>query len=89
MAHWIATGRCARWEDAGALADDLQSTDSWRLDPRSSITELQVLEDGSFTAECQGRDPQLFTDWFAAKGCTLECLLKVRHMVRTGEVWTV
>ena len=43
MGRWIAIGKAPGWDDLTKFTDGLKETSKWRVDPRTTITEVTVL----------------------------------------------
>ncbi len=89
MGRWIAIGRVPGWDDPARFSDDLKATEKWRIDPRTSVTEVVVLGDGRAIAECHAGTQADFEAWLESAGWQVDSIAPIRHMARTGEIWKV
>ena len=89
MGRWIAIGRVEGWNDLGKFSEDLKATGKWRVDPRTTITEVVALDDGRMIAECHAGVQADFEDWLEKPGWQVESITPIRHVARTGEIWKI
>jgi hypothetical protein len=89
MGRWIAIGRVPGWDDLGKFTADLKATEKWRLDPRTTITEVVALADGRVVAEFHANHQTDLDDWLRETGFEVESMTPIRHIARTGEIWKV
>lgn len=89
MGRWIAIGRVDGWDDLGTFSDDLTATGRWRVDARTTITEVVVLGDGRMVAECHATTQADFEEWLHKTGWQIESISPIRHVARTGEIWKI
>jgi hypothetical protein len=89
MGRWIAIGRAPGWDDLAKFTDELKATAQWRIDPRTTITEVIVLGDGRMLAECHANSREDFDAWLQRKGWQVESVTPIKHVARTGEIWKV
>ena len=89
MGRWIAIGRVEAWDNPARLTDDLQATEKWRIDPRTTITEVVVLGDGRAIAECHASTQADFEAWLERTGWQVDSITPIRQVARTGQIWQV
>jgi hypothetical protein len=89
MGRWIAIGRAPGWDDLAKFGDSLKATEKWRIDPRTTITEVVALADGRLIAECHASAQADFEAWLQKSGWQVESITPIRHIARTGEIWKV
>jgi hypothetical protein len=89
MGHWIAIGRQPAWTDVETFTNDMKATTKWRVDPRTTITEVVVLADGRMLAECHAARQEDFDAWLQRTGWEVESVTQIKCLARTGEVWKV
>jgi hypothetical protein len=89
MGRWIAIGKVPGWDDLGKFTADLKATEKWRLDPRTTITEVVALADGRVLAECHANTQAEFDAWLQKTGFQVDSLTPIKHIARTGEIWKV
>ena len=89
MGRWIAIGRVAGWDDLATFSAALKATGSWRVDSRTTITEVVALGDGRMIAECHAGAQAEFEDWLEKTGWQVESITPIRHVARTGEIWQI
>lgn len=89
MGRWIAIGKVPGWDDLATFSTALKATDKWRIDPRTTITEVMVLGDGRMMAECHANSQADFDAWLQRTGWQVDSITPIRHIARTGEIWKV
>jgi hypothetical protein len=89
MGRWIAIGKVPGWDDLDKFTDDLKTTAKWRLDPRTTITEVVALTDGRVIAECHANSQAEFDAWLEKTGFQVDSVTPIKHIARTGEIWKV
>jgi hypothetical protein len=89
MGRWIAIGRAQGWDDLAKFGDNLKATDKWRIDPRTTITEVVALADGRLIAECHASALADFEAWLEKNGWQVDSITPIRHVARTGEIWKI
>lgn len=88
MGRWIAIGRVDGWDDPKIFGDALKAPEKWRVDTRTTITEVVALADGRVIAECHANAQADFEAWLAKTGFQVESITPIRHLARIGEIWT-
>ena len=89
MGRWIAIGKVPGWDNLDKFTTDLKSTEQWRLDPRTTITEVVALGDGRVIAECHANTQADFDAWLQKTGFQVDSLAPIKHIARTGDIWKV
>lgn len=89
MGRWIAIGRAQGWDDLAKFGDNLKATEKWRIDPRTTITEVVALADGRLIAECHAGAVADFEAWLDKNGWQVDSITPIRHIARTGEIWKI
>lgn len=89
MGRWIAIGRAPGWNDLATFAESLKATEKWRIDPRTTITEVIALADGRLIAECHASALSDIEAWLVNNGWQVDSITSIRHIARTGEIWKV
>jgi hypothetical protein len=89
MGRWIAIGKAPGWDNLAKFTDDLKTTSKWRIDPRTTITEVIALADGRMLAECHANSQADFDAWLKRNGWQVESVTPIKHIARTGEIWKV
>lgn len=89
MGRWIAIGKAPGWNDVARFTAEMKGTPEWRPDPRTTITNVIVLADDRLLAECHAVKQADFEAWLQKKGWQVESVTPIKHVARTGEVWTV
>ena len=89
MGRWIAIGKVPGWDDLATFTNELKTTAKWRLDPRTTITEVIALADGRLLAECHANKQEDFDAWLQKTGWQVESVTPIKHVARTGEILQV
>ena len=89
MGRWIAIGTAPGWDDLARFTDELKATAKWRVDPRTTITEVVALADGRLLAQCHANSREDFDAWLKQKRWQVESVTPIKHLARTGEIWKV
>ena len=89
MGRWIAIGRAPGWDELSRFTDEMKATSAWRIDARTTITEVVALDDGRLMAECHASHREDFDAWLQQKGWQVESVTPIRHVARSGEIWKV
>ena len=89
MGRWIAIGTAPGWDDIKKFGAGLAATDKWRVDAQTSITTVIALEDGRLLAECHAAKKENFEAWLKQKGWKLESITPIKHLAKTGSIWSV
>ncbi len=89
MGRWIAIGTAPGWDDVAKFTAEMKATRQWRADARTTITTVFALADGRLVAECHAPKQTDFEAWLQRKGWRVESLTPIKHLAKTGEIWTV
>ncbi len=89
MERWIAIGKAPGWDDLKKFSQEMKDTSQWRVDLRTSITNVYALGDGRMIAECHGPAKADFETWLRKKGWTVESITPIKHIAKSGEIWKV
>ncbi len=89
MGRWIAIGTAPGWADVAKFTAEMKATSQWRVDARTTITTVFALADGRLLAECHASKQADFEAWLHQKGWQLESVTPIKHLAKTGEIWTV
>jgi hypothetical protein len=89
MGRWIVVGKAPGWDDLTKFTAEMKATQQWRVNPRTTVTEVIILADGRALAECHADNTSDFEPWLRSKGWEVESITPIRHLARTGEVWKV
>ena len=89
MGRWIAIGKAPGWDDLAKFTVAMKTTAKWRVDPRTTITEVTALADGRMLAECHANKQEDFDAWLRENGWQVESVTPIKHVARTGEIWKV
>jgi hypothetical protein len=89
MGRWIAIGTAPGWDDVAKFTSEMKATRQWRADPRTTVTTVFALADGRLVAECHAPKQADFEAWLERKGWHVESLTPIKHLAKTGEIWTV
>ena len=85
MGRWIAIGKAPGWDDLAKFTAGLKETSKWRVDPRTTITEVIALADGRMLAECHAHNQADFDAWLPGVTRGREApVIEVREAVGTG-----
>ncbi len=89
MGRWIAIGTVPGWDDLDKFTTDLKATGRWRVDPRTTITEVVALADGRIIAECHANTRADFDAWLEQTGFQVDSLTPIAHIARAGDIWKI
>jgi hypothetical protein len=89
MGRWIAIGKVPGWDNLDQFTADLKATEKYRVDPRTTITEVVALADGRVLAECHANSQADFDAWLAKTGFQVDSISPIAHIARTGEIWKI
>lgn len=89
MGRWIAIGKAPGWDDLKRFSAEMKDTPQWRVDQKTTITSVYALGDGRMIAECHSPSQAEFDEWLRKKGWAVESITPIRHIAKTGEIWTV
>ena len=89
MGCWIAIGRVPGWENPERLAKEMKATSQWRIDSKVTITSVYAMGDGRLIAECHAPIQADFDQWLNKKGWTVESVIPIIAVAKTGEIWKV
>jgi len=89
MARWIVIGTAPGWDDLTKFTAEMKPTGEWRVDPRTTVTTVTVLEDGRLLAECHGSSKADLEPWFQKKGWQIESWTPIKHIAQAGDIWKV
>lgn len=89
MGRWIAIGKAPGWDDLAKFTDELKATSKWRIDPRTTITEVIALADGRMLIECHANSQADFDALLKRNDWQVESVAAIKHIARTGEIWKV
>jgi hypothetical protein len=89
MGRWIAIGKAPGWDDLAKFTEGLKATSQWRVDPRTTITEVIALADGRMLVECHAHNQADFDAWLKRNEWQVESVTPIKHIARTGEIWKV
>jgi len=59
----------------------------WRVDARTTITTVCVLEDGRMLAECHASKKEDFEAWLQREQWKVESITQIKHLAKSGSVW--
>ncbi len=89
MGRWIAIGKAPGWDDLNRFSQEMKDTSQWRIDPKSTVTNVYALGDGRMLAEYHGPTTAEFEDWLKKKGWSVESLTPIKHIAKSGEIWKI
>ena len=89
MARYSAIGKVPGWDDLAKFTEDLKTTAKWRLDARTTITNVIELADGRTLAECHANSQADFDAWLEKTGFQVESVTAIKHLAKTGDIWKV
>ena len=88
MARWLAIGTAPGWDDLKTFTAELKETSKWRVNQRTTVTTVFALGDGRLLAECHSPERTDFEAWLQEKGWKVETLIPIKHIAKTGDVWS-
>jgi hypothetical protein len=89
MGRWIAIGKAPGWDDLKRFSQEMKDTSQWRIDPKSTVTNVYALDDGRMIAEYHGPSKAEFEEWLRKKGWSVDSMTPIRHIAKSGEIWKV
>ena len=87
MPRWIAEGTIDEWNNIRRFREELSDSSNWRPNPRTTVTTVLSLANGSFLAECHAARQEDFETWLENKGWEGKSITPVRYAAKAGSIW--